>query len=119
MVVVYRLSPMTYKLGKPLVRVSMYSMVNLVAGQRVVEELIQDACTPEAVAHEAVELLTNADRVADMKEQLAIVRERLGGSGASGRAAEAILEVARCRADAVAITAATTAAAQNVKDTRQ
>ena len=94
MVVVYRLSPMTYKLGKPLVRVSMYSMVNLVAGERIVEELIQDECTPEAVARETVELLTNGDRVADMKEHLAIVRERLGGSGASGRAADAIIEVA-------------------------
>lgn len=94
MVVVYRLSPMTYKLGKPLVRVPMYSMVNLVAGERVVEELIQDACTPEAVAREAVELLTNPERVAEMKEQLAIVRDRLGGSGASDRAAAAVLEVA-------------------------
>jgi len=98
MVVVYRLSPLTYKLGKPLVRVSMFSMVNLVAGQRIVEELIQDACTPEAVARETVELLTNPDRVADMKEQLAIVREKLGGTGASGRAADAVLEVAH-RAD--------------------
>ena len=65
--------------------------------RRVVEELIQEACTPEAVAREAVDLLTNAERVADMKEQLAIVRERLGGPGASGRAADAILEVARAR----------------------
>jgi lipid-A-disaccharide synthase len=95
MVVVYRLSPVTYKLGKPLVRVSMYSMVNLVAGARIVEELIQDRCTPENVAREAVDLLTNPERVADMKEQLAIVRDKLGGIGASGRAADAILEVAR------------------------
>jgi lipid-A-disaccharide synthase len=95
MVVVYRLSPVTYKLGKPLVRVSMYSMVNLVAGERVVEELIQERCTPENVAREAVSLLTNLERVADMKEQLAIVRDKLGGIGASGRAADAILEVAR------------------------
>ncbi len=95
MVVVYRLSPVTYKLGKPLVRVPMYSMVNLVAGERVVEELIQEACTPEAVSREAVALLTDADRVAEMKEQLAIVRQRLGGSGASGRAADAVLEIAR------------------------
>lgn len=95
MVVVYRLSPVTYKLGKPLVRVSMFSMVNLVAGHRVVEELIQHGCTPEAVARETIELLTNADRVDDMKEQLAIVRDKLGGSGASGRAADAVLEVAR------------------------
>jgi lipid-A-disaccharide synthase len=95
MVVVYRLSPVTYKLGKPLVRVSMYSMVNLVAGARIVEELIQERCTPENVAREAVDLLTNPERVADMKEQLAIVRDKLGGIGASGRAADAILEVAR------------------------
>jgi lipid-A-disaccharide synthase len=95
MVVVYRLSPVTYKLGKPLVRVSTYSMVNLVAGERVVEELIQDQCTPERVAREAVDLLTNHERVADMKEQLAMVRDKLGGLGASGRAADAVLEVAR------------------------
>jgi lipid-A-disaccharide synthase len=97
MVVVYRLSPVTYKLGKPLVRVSMYSMVNLVAGDRVVEELIQDQCTPEAVTDATVQLLTNEDRVADMKEQLAIVRQRLGGPGASGRAADATLELVRDR----------------------
>ena len=95
MVVVYRLSPVTYKLGKPLVRVSMYSMVNLVAGERVVEELIQERCTPENVARETVDLLTNHERVADMKEHLAMVRDKLGGIGASGRAADAILEVAR------------------------
>jgi lipid-A-disaccharide synthase len=95
MVDVYRLSPVTYKLGKPLVRVSMYSMVNLVAGARIVEELIQERCTPENVAREAVDLLTNPERVADMKDQLAIVRNKLGGIGASGRAADAILEVAR------------------------
>lgn len=95
MVVVYRLSPVTYKLGKPLVRVSMFSMVNLVAGERIVEELIQEHCTPDRVAAETVALLTNPARVADMKEQLALVREKLGGLGASGRAADAILEVAR------------------------
>jgi lipid-A-disaccharide synthase len=97
MVVVYRLSPVTYKLGKPLVRVTMYSMVNLVAGDRVVEELIQEECTPEAVAQSAVALLTDGARVAEMKEHLAVVRERLGGPGASGRAADAILALVRSR----------------------
>jgi lipid-A-disaccharide synthase len=95
MVVVYRLSPMTYRIGKPLVRVTMYSMVNLVAGERVVTELIQDACTPEAVARETIELLTDAERANEMRLQLAMVRERLGGTGASGRAADAVLDVAR------------------------
>ena len=97
MVVVYRLSPITYKLGKPLVRVSSYSMVNLVAGEQVVEELIQEACTPDAVAAATIELLTNAERVEDMKEQLAMVRKKLGGPGASQRAAAAIIELAHRR----------------------
>jgi lipid-A-disaccharide synthase len=99
MVVVYRLSPVTYKLGKPLVRVSMFSMVNLVAGHRVVQEFIQDECTPDRVATEVIDLLTNAERVVEMKEQLALVREKLGGAGASGRAADAILDVARRRSE--------------------
>ena len=105
MVVVYRLSPVTYKLGKPLVRVSMYSMVNLVAGERVVEELIQDQCTPEAVAQATVDLLTDEERVAQMKEHLARVRQRLGGPGASGRAADAILALVQQMRDGSAAVA--------------
>jgi lipid-A-disaccharide synthase len=97
MVVVYRLSPVTYKLGKPLVRVPMYSMVNLVAGERVVEELIQGACTPDAVARETVLLLSDTERASAMRERLAMVRQRLGGSGASARAADAILDLVRHR----------------------
>jgi lipid-A-disaccharide synthase len=72
-------------------------MVNLVAGERVVEELIQEACTPDAVAAETVTLLTNGERVEDMKEQLAMVRQKLGGPGASQRAAAAIIEIAQRR----------------------
>ena len=59
MVVVYRLSPLTYRLGKPFVHVDTYAMVNLVAGRRVVPELIQDDFTPEAVAAEALRVLTD------------------------------------------------------------
>ncbi|MCK7521286.1 MAG: hypothetical protein MZV64_28190 [Ignavibacteriales bacterium] len=47
MVIVYRLSPLTYRLGKRFVKVDTYGMVNLVAGRRIVPELIQDAFTPE------------------------------------------------------------------------
>ena len=60
MVVLYKLSPMTYRLGRPLAKVDMYAMVNLIAGRRIVRELIQEDCTPEAVADEAVALLTDA-----------------------------------------------------------
>jgi lipid-A-disaccharide synthase len=93
MVVVYRLSPLTYRLGRPLVRVNTYAMVNLIAGERLVPELIQDAFTPGAVADEAVSILTDAARATRIREGLARVRARLGGPGASRRAAAAILKV--------------------------
>jgi len=94
MVIVYRTSWLTYRLARWLVRVDAIGMVNLVAGEPVVPELIQDAFTPDAVAREAVSMLTDRDRSARIREGLARVRARLGGSGASRRAAEAILRVA-------------------------
>lgn len=95
MVVVYRLSPLTYWLGKPFVKVDTYAMTNLVAGRRVVPELIQGDFTPDRVAQETVAFLTDRERHARTREALRRVREKLGTSGASGRAADAILAVAR------------------------
>lgn len=92
MVVVYRLSSVEYTLGRPFVKVDTFAMVNLIAGERIVPELIQDAFTPEAVAREAVEMLTDPTRAASVRAGLATVRQRLGGPGASRRAAEAIVK---------------------------
>jgi len=97
MVIVYRLSPITYRLGRRLVTLSTIGMVNLIAGERIVPELVQDAFTPDAVAREAIDMLTNPSRVASIRSGLARVRERLGGPGASRRAAEAILRVVHQR----------------------
>ena len=94
MVVVYRLSPLTYRLGKPFVRVDTYAMVNLVAGKRVVPELIQDDFTPEAVAEEAVRLLCDRAYADGLRRELHAVKTKLGDPGASARAARAVLEVA-------------------------
>jgi lipid-A-disaccharide synthase len=95
MVVVYRLSALTYWLGKPFVHVDTYAMANLVAGRRVVPELIQEDFTPEAVAAEAMRVLTDAAHAAHVRAGLREVREKLGAPGASRRAAAAVLEVAR------------------------
>jgi lipid-A-disaccharide synthase len=100
MVVVYRLSPLTYRFGKPFVKVDTYAMANLVAGRRVVPELIQSDFTPERVAAEAVAFLTDRELHARTRHALRGVREKLGAPGASGRAAEAILRVARSRGGA-------------------
>lgn len=97
MVVLYKLSPLTYRLGKGLARVDMYAMVNLIAGQRIVRELIQDDCTAEAVTAEAVRIATDTGYREEMIVQLAEVCRRLGGAGASERAAEAVLDVVHSR----------------------
>jgi len=92
MVVVYRLSAFTYALARPFVRVGTYGMVNLVAGQRLVPELIQDELTPGAITREVVSLLQDRERRDAMRRGLADVRARLGGPGASLRAAKAVLD---------------------------
>ena len=95
MVVVYRLSPLTYRLGKPFIHVDTYAMANLIAGKRVVPELIQDAFTPQAVADEALGVLTDPRHAAQVRTELRAVKEKLGQPGASARAAAAVLDVAR------------------------
>jgi lipid-A-disaccharide synthase len=94
MVVVYRVSPLSYYIGKPFLKVDTYAMPNLVAGRRIVPELIQDDCTADRIASEAIALMTDADRYARMRGALSALRERFGAPGASGRAADAVLEVA-------------------------
>lgn len=97
MVVVYRLSPLTYALGKPFVHVDTYAMANLVAGERIVPELIQRAFTPDSVAAEALKVLTDRAHADRVRADLRRVRTRLGNPGASRRAAQAVLDVARGR----------------------
>ena len=94
MVVVYRLSPLTYRLGRPFVRVDTFAMANLVAGRQVVPELVQDDFTPDAVAERALPLLADRRTAEAMRADLRAVRAKLGTPGASQRAAEAVLAVA-------------------------
>jgi len=97
MVIVYRVSPITYQLGRRLVSVDAIGMVNLIAGRKIVPELIQHEFTPESAAREAVSMLTDRARAARVRDELARVRAKLGGPGASRRAAEAVLKVAQQR----------------------
>lgn len=93
LVVVYRVAPLTWWLGRRLVRTPYYSMVNLIAGQPVVPELIQHDFTPERVAREVSRLLTEADAREAMKRELRTVRARLGEPGAIERASRAVLSL--------------------------
>jgi lipid-A-disaccharide synthase len=88
MVVVYRLSALTYLLGRRFVKVPHVAMANLIAERRIVPELIQDAFTPEAVADAVLALLGPDGET--MRGALADVRRRLGAPGASERAAAVV-----------------------------
>jgi lipid-A-disaccharide synthase len=94
MVIVYRVAPLTYAMGKRFVRVSSFGMVNLVAGRRIVTELLQERFTAEVLADEIVSLLTDQRRAETIRNDLTDVVARLGQPGASRRAAEAVLAVA-------------------------
>src|ERR1700675_3864721 len=95
MIVIYRLSPLTAKLAKPLVRTKFFSMVNLIAGREIVPELIQNDFTPERVATKAVSLLSaskeSAEKLAVIRRGLGEVTRLLGPPGAVERAANAIV----------------------------
>ena len=94
MIVVYRLSPLTARLAKPLVRTKFFSMVNLIAGRAVVPELIQDDFTSQRLAAEVEKLLSSSqegkNRVETMCRGLEDVRRLLGPPGAVERAADEI-----------------------------
>ena len=92
MVVVYRVSRLTYGLGRPLVKVPHFAMVNLVAGRTVVPELMQSDFTPDRVAEAAAALLDDPARYERMRQDLEEVRRRLGQPGASARAAARVAE---------------------------
>lgn len=92
MIVVYRTAAATFALAKALVRLRWISLVNIVAGQEVVPELLQDDVNAARLEREGAALLESPERVDRMRASLAEVARQLGPPGASERAADAILE---------------------------
>ena len=95
MVLLYKTSPLTYRLARWLAKVKWIGLVNLVAGRSIVPELIQDEATEERLCQEVLHLLRDRSAYNDMKEELRQVRQSLGEPGASHRAAQVVL--AECR----------------------
>ena len=94
MVVVYKTSWLTFAIGRMFVRIKNIGLVNIVAGKRVVPELLQGQLTPQRLAAAAADLLRDKRRRQEISNNLAVVRQRLGTPGASARVAEAILSMA-------------------------
>jgi len=94
-VVVYRVSPLTAAIARPLIRAPHFAMVNLIAGRPVVPELIQDDFTGPAVAREVGRLLDSPAARDEMRRELANVESRLHGprGDAVARAADVVCEM--------------------------
>lgn len=88
MIIVYRVSPLTYAVGRMFVRVDHIGIVNIIAGKTIVPEFIQGDATPAKMADALLQILSDEKRYGEMKRNLANVREKLGRPGASRRAAE-------------------------------
>lgn len=87
MIIAYKVSLLSYILGRFLARVSHIGLVNLIAGRTIVPELIQGEATAFRLAEEALAILKNNGLRAEMKGQLRSIREQLGQGGASRKAA--------------------------------
>jgi len=92
-VVFYMLSRPEYKIGRRIVKVPFIAMPNLLAGEEVFPEFIQDTATAENLAGAALDLLNNMERRNNVRVKLAKAVASLGGPGATRRAAQAILSL--------------------------
>jgi len=92
-VVFYKTSWPTYLIGKQIISVPYLAMPNLLAGEEIFPEFVQDDATPENIARAALELLRDNARRQMVKTKLEKVVASLGGSGATGRAADAIIRL--------------------------
>jgi lipid-A-disaccharide synthase len=91
MVIVYRVSPISYHVGRLLIRVKHIGLINLIAGREVVPELIQHDASAEKISDLLWHLLSDRQRLERMRQELAVLRKRFGGPGASQRVAQIAL----------------------------
>ena len=89
---VYRVAPLTYLFAKLLVKIEFIGLVNIIAGEPVVEELVQSDASPNKVAAELMRLIESPDLASKMQGRLAGVAAMLGEPGVEKRAAGRVAE---------------------------
>ena len=93
MAIFYKVSPLTYAIGKRLIKVDHAGLANIVAEKRIVPEFIQDMATPQNLANEALRVLNDSRYASDMRSALEQVHTKLGEPGCSERVAEMLLQL--------------------------
>jgi lipid-A-disaccharide synthase len=92
-VLIYKVSPLTYQIGKRVINVPHIGICNIVAEKRLIKELIQHEAEPAAIAQEIETILTDSVYRQQMRDGLASVRVKLGSGGALGRVARLAMEM--------------------------
>jgi lipid-A-disaccharide synthase len=98
-VIIYSVSPLSYWIGRALIRVKHIGLINLIAGREIVPELIQKEADPEKIADCVTMLLDHPEKLENMRADLAQAAERLGAPGASMRAAALAFDLLEGRHD--------------------
>jgi lipid-A-disaccharide synthase len=92
MVVIYKVSPLTYQIAKRIIKIDNIGMVNIVAGRRICPELIQADADPQKIADSILPLLSDTPQRKKMLDELEQVSELMGSGGAAERAARIVLQ---------------------------
>jgi len=93
MVIIYKVSPVSYWLGRALISVEHIGLVNLIAGKKLVPELLQREASPGRIADTVFEMLSDVPKLERLKNELLSIRDALGGPGASERVADIALNM--------------------------
>jgi lipid-A-disaccharide synthase len=88
MIIVYKISLLSYFIGRLFVHVKNIGLVNIIAGKTIVPELIQGDASGMRIAAESLSILKNGERRQKMIKELEAIRARLGEPGAARRAAQ-------------------------------
>lgn len=94
MVVIYKLSPLTYQLGKRVVKVRYISLINLLSGKEVVQELLQKRANPDEIVKELRKIMSDTQYREDMIAEFTMIKRQFSGKNPSERVAEVVMEMA-------------------------
>lgn len=97
LVIVYKVSPLSYWLAKRLIKVKHIGIVNLIVNKKLLPELIQENAAPRPIAETVTDMLTDQEKLRQIKAELSGVKNLLGGAGASDRVAGIALDLINTR----------------------